>query len=68
MRHALISDSYKPDQIYLFEFDKRNLADVKSAVTAKPEFYVRQVYEDVPFKHFLRIITYYDSCGIEEMV
>ena len=43
--------------MFLFEYDRRNAESLCQMVESSDELYIEQVYEDVPFDFYARILT-----------
>ena len=78
MKYALVQESSDEKKVFVFEFDSRNLEELQTIIRAASDFYVDTIYESVPLRHYLRIISVNSDVkqsdddtkdpGIEEMV
>ena len=57
MRYGLAFESCESKSLFVFEMDSREVDQVARYISAATEFYIQMIYDDVPFRHFLRIIT-----------
>lgn len=53
--YALVKE--ESQKAYLFEFDWRNLDKLKQVIAEPCYFYVQMLYEEVPLRHYLRILA-----------
>ena len=56
LKYAIVQESYESDMLWVLEMDAREVDSVMAYIEAAPEFYVQELYEEVPFRHFVRIL------------